>query len=175
MQDVLRVLNVHVSGCRLLVWKKVSSEPNALTVRWKRCQRDTIALSSTKAEFTAATDAGKAILYVRTILEELGLTQKDATVLHIDNNGALNMANQQQPTKRTRHIDIKQFVIQEWVERDLIFLRRITTTDNYADAFTKTLGRTLHYRHFDYIMGRIRPAYADIHTPDQFGQSITEE
>ena len=96
-------------------------------------------------------------------------------MLHIDNNGALNMANQQQPTKRTRHIDIKQFVIQEWVERDLIFLRRITTTDNYADAFTKTLGRTLHYRHFDYIMGRIRPAYADIHTPDQFGQSITEE
>ena len=130
-------------------------------VYYKSRYQDTIALSSTEAEFAAATDAGKAILYVRTIMEELGLPQKDATILHIDNNGALNMANQQQPTKRTRHIDIKQFVIQEWVERDLLYLRRVSTADNYADAFTKTLGRILHYRHFDYIMGRIRPTFAD--------------
>ena len=124
-----------------------------------------MALSSTEAEFAAATDAGKAILYVRTILSQIGIPQNDATVLHIDNNGALNMANQQQPTKRTRHIDIKHFVIQDWVERDLLFLRRITTTDNYADALTKNLGRTLHHKHFDYLMGRIRPSYADFTDP----------
>ena len=112
-----------------------------------------------------ATDAGKAILYVRTILQELGLEQENATVLNIDNNGVLNMANQQQPTKQTRHIDIKTFVIQDWVERDILYLRRITTTYNYSDALTETVGKTLHYKHFDYIMGRIRPTYADL--PDK--------
>ena len=68
----------------------------------------TIALSSTEANFVAATETGKAILYVRTILEENGLPQKNGTMLHIDNNGALNMANQQQPTKSTRHMELKQ-------------------------------------------------------------------
>ena len=144
-------------------------------IYYKSRFQPTIALSSTEAEFAAATDAGKAILYVRTILEEIGLEQKDATILHIDNNGALNMANQQQPTKRTRHMDIKHFIIQEWVERDLLYLRRVTTADNYADALTKPLGRIIHYRHFDYIMGRIRPTYAEINSPTHFGHSITED
>ena len=118
-------------------------------------------MSSTEAEFVAATETGKAILYVRTILEQLNIPQKHATILHIDNNGALNMANQQQPTKSTRHMELKQFAIQQWVERDLLYLRRITTQTNYADAMTKQLGRTKFHQHFDYIMGRLRPAYAD--------------
>jgi hypothetical protein len=129
-------------------------------VYYKSRFQPTIALSSTEAEFVAATDTGKAILYIRTILAELGMEQKDATILHIDNNGALNMANQQQPTKSTRHMELKQFAIQQWVERDLLYLKRISTDHNYADAMTKPLGRTKHHKHFDYIMGRLRPSYA---------------
>ena len=114
-------------------------------IYYKTRFQPTIALSSTEAEFSAACDAGKAILYIRSILDQLGLSQKDATTLHIDNNGALNMANQQQPTKNTRHIDIKNYAIQDWVEKDLLFLRRISSTANYADALTKPLGRILHH------------------------------
>ena len=129
-------------------------------IYYKSKYQPTIALSSTEAEFVAATETAKALLYVRTIMQEIGMTQDKATIIHIDNNGALNMANQHQPTRRTRHVDIKHFIIQEWVERDLMFLRRITTQDNYADALTKNVGWTLHHRHFDYIMGRIRPSFA---------------
>ena len=133
-------------------------------IYYKSKYQQTIALSSTEAEFVAATEAGKAILYVRSILEEIGLQQQDATVLYIDNNGALNMANQSQPTRNTRHMELKNFAIQQWVERDLIYLKRISTENNYADAMTKVLGRQKHTLHFDYIMGRIRPTYADTHT-----------
>lgn len=41
------------------------------TILYKTRYQNTIALSSTEAEFTAAEEAGKFILYVRTILEEL--------------------------------------------------------------------------------------------------------
>ncbi len=68
-----------------------------------------IAHSSTEAEFVAACDTAKIILFFRSIMEELGLPQEDATILFEDNTGALMMANTQQPTKRTRHIDIKHF------------------------------------------------------------------
>ncbi len=41
----------------------------------------------------------------------------DATKLFEDNNGALMMANAQQPTKCTRHIEIKHFTLLDWVEK----------------------------------------------------------
>jgi hypothetical protein len=129
-------------------------------IYYKSRYQPTIALSSTEAEFVVATDTGKAILYICTILHELGIQQKDATILHIYNNGALNMANQQQPTKSTRHMELKKFAIQQWVEHNLLYLKRISTDDNYADAMAKQLGRTKYYTHFDYIMGHLRPSYA---------------
>ena len=123
--------------------------------RYQECN----ALSSTEAEFTAAADAGKHILYVRSILEDIGIPQHEATVLFEDNQGALLMANAQQPTKRTRHMDTKHFVLQEWVEKDLIDMKRISTNDNYADVMTKATGRVLFYRHMNYILGKIIPQY----------------
>ena len=105
------------------------------TIYYKTKFQDTIAHSSTEAEFTAACDAGKAILYVRSILDEIGIPQNEATTLFIDNNGALLMGNAQQPTKRTRHMDIKHFSLLDWIE-------------------------LLHYRHTDYILGKSIPSYA---------------
>ena len=46
-------------------------------------------------------------------------------------------------------MEIKTFALQEWVERDLIRLKRINTTDNYSDVMTKATGRTLFYRHMN--------------------------
>ena len=130
------------------------------TIFYKTKFQETIALSSTEAEFTAACDAGKSILYIRSILDEINVPQDEATTLYIDNNGALLMANTQQPTRRTRHMDIKTFALQDWIEKDLILMKRINTADNYADALTKSMGRQLHYRHDNYILGKIIPLYA---------------
>ena len=132
------------------------------SILYKTKYQDTVALSSTEAEFAAACEAGKSILYVRSILEEINIPQPHATVLHIDNRGALLMGNAQQPTRRTKHVDIKKFALQDWIEQDLLIMRSIKTSDNSADAMTKTLGRQLHYRHFDYIMGHNIPDYTDI-------------
>ena len=129
------------------------------TILYKTKFQDTLALSSTEAEFTAAVEAGKYILYVRSILDEIGIPQDYATVLYEDNQGALLMANAQQPTKRTRHMDIKNFALQDWVKNDLIELVRISTNDNYSDVMTKATGRVLFYRHMNYVMGKILPKY----------------
>ena len=129
------------------------------SILYKTKYQDTIALSTTEAEFTAASDAGKSILYVRSILDQINLPQDKATILHIDNNGALLMGNAQQPTRRTRHMDLRKFSLIEWIKRDLILMQRISTSDNCADVLTKQTGRQLFYRHYDYIMGRVIPTY----------------
>ena len=70
----------------------------------------------------------------------------------------------QQPTHRTRHVDIKHFASTDWVERDLLIMKRINTSNNSSDAMTKAQGRQLHYRHTDYVLGKIIPAYVAAYT-----------
>ena len=121
--------------------------------------QDTIVLSSTEAEFIAAVEAGKYILYLWSILNDIGLLQHGATVLYEDNKGSLLMASSQQPTKRTRHIDIKKIVLQDWCETDIIAMKRINTKDNSSDTWTKATPRNIFYRHMEYILRKIIPEY----------------
>jgi len=119
-----------------------------------------VAQSSTEAEYYEANDAGKQSLYCRSIMWDLGIPQEAATILYEDNDGATAMANAGKPTSQTRHIDIKFYALQEWVERDLLVLKRIDTAINMADHYTKPLPRILFHRHNDYNMGRVPPAYS---------------
>jgi hypothetical protein len=128
-------------------------------VGYKTKFQPVIAHSSTEAEFIAACDTAKMILFFRSILEELGIPQQAATILFEDNTGALLIANAQQPTHRTRHIEIKHFALLDWVEQDMVTLHSISTRDNAADAMTKTLTRQLFYRHRDTYMGYRIPEY----------------
>jgi hypothetical protein len=130
------------------------------TIAYKTKLQPTVAMSSTEAEFMAASDAGKMILFIRSIMWDLGVPQQAASILYEDNDGCTAMANAQKPTSRTRHMDIRYFALSEWVERDLILLERIDTSVNEADHFTKILERTLFYRHADHIMGHILAAYS---------------
>ena len=75
------------------------------TIFYKTAFQATVALSSTEAEFIAACEAAKIILYIRSILDDINVRQESATTLYEDNQGALLMANSGQPTKRTRHMD----------------------------------------------------------------------
>ena len=133
------------------------------TVHYKTKYQDIVALSASEAEFIAAAEAGKQILYLRSVLEDIGLPQTEATTLYEDNMGALLMANAQKPTKRTKHMATRHFALQDWVNTDLIILKRINTSDNYADAMTKALPRILFYRHMEYIQGKTISPYAKRH------------
>ncbi len=69
----------------------------------------TVAGSSTEAEFMAAYDTGKMILFMRSILWDLDIPQEAATVLYEDNDACTAMGNAQKPTSCTRCIDNQIF------------------------------------------------------------------
>ena len=133
------------------------------TIAYKTKFQPTVALSSTEAEFMAACDVGRMSLFVRSILWDLDIPQEAATIAYEDNDGCTAMANAQKPTTRTRHIDIKYFVLCEWVECDLIHLERIDTSINIADHLTKPLSRILFHRHADFLLGHVPPKYSPVY------------
>ena len=134
------------------------------TIAYKTKLQPTVSLSSTEAEFMATCDAGKMLLFIRSILWDLGIPQQAATIMYEDNDACTAMANAQKPTTRTRHMDISYFALADWVEQDLMLLERVHTAINIADHMTKILDRTLFYRHVDYIMGHIPPQYSPCYT-----------
>jgi hypothetical protein len=75
-----------------------------------------IAKSSTEAEFTNMADAGKVALYLRYILEEIGIIMDKPTPNLADNQGAVRLANAHQPTRRMRHVEMKHFIILQWTD-----------------------------------------------------------
>ena len=135
---------------------------NGASIIYKTILQRTIALLSTEAEFYALADAGKATLYMRSVLHDLNITQHQPTVIYEDNRGCLKMMQALKPMKRTRHVDTKYFAILNWVQTDQLEIKKIDTSDNAADVLTKALGRILFYRHMDTILGRHIPDFSDV-------------
>jgi hypothetical protein len=74
------------------------------TVAYKCKFQPTVAGSSTEAEFMAAYDTGKMILFIRSVLWDLDIPQEAATLLYDDNDGCTAMGNAPKPTPWTRHM-----------------------------------------------------------------------
>jgi hypothetical protein len=89
--------------------------------------------------------------------------QKAATTVYEDNNGCTTMGNAQNPTARTRHIDLKYFALCEWVERDLIHLELIDTSINIADHLTKLLSQVLFHWHTNFLLDHVPPKYSPVY------------
>lgn len=75
-------------------------------IHYKTKFQNNVSHSSTEAEFIAACDTGKFTQYLRSIFEDIGIPQHEATVILEDNTGALMMANVRQPTRRTKHMEV---------------------------------------------------------------------
>ena len=106
-------------------------------VAYKSAYQKSVADSSTEAEFYALVECAKMMLYLRSVLEDLGINQTFATSIFEDNKGAIDIVCSGKPTKRVCHVDTKQFIIIDWVEIDLVDILKISTHDNSSAILTK--------------------------------------
>jgi hypothetical protein len=132
------------------------------TIAYKSKFQPTVAGSSTEAEFMAAYDTGKMILFISSVLWDLNVPQEAATILYEDNDAATAMGNAQKLMPRTCHMEIKTFSLCEWVDQDSILMERIDTNINLANHLTKGLQRALFHRHANYLLGHIPPKYSPV-------------
>ena len=99
-------------------------------------------------------------------LKELGFLQNGPTEMHIDNEAALNMINENRPTPRARHVDVQHFAIQEWRENKDIIMRHVPGVLNSSDDLTKAVSWVLHQRHARRSMGHYPGLLLDENDPN---------
>ena len=108
-------------------------------VSWASKKQASIALSSTEAEIVAASLAGAEAVYLRSLLQDLGVKQP-ATELLVDNKGAVFSAKLAGHSHgKLKHVDRRHFFIRELVEDGKLRVSFVRTDDNVADLFTKPL------------------------------------
>jgi hypothetical protein len=86
------------------------------------------------------TEIAKQLRWIRNIYEELGF-KLGPLPLCIDNQGAMFLASNPAQEGRTKHIRIPEHYIREAVELGEIKLYYVPTDLQFADIFTKNLGK----------------------------------
>ncbi|XP_073351893.1 uncharacterized protein [Aegilops tauschii subsp. strangulata] len=111
--------------------------PNLIS--WCARKQATVSRSSTEAEYKALANATAEILWVQSMLKEVGVKVKQAPCLWCDNLGATYLSANPVFHARTKHIEIDFHFVRERVAQKELDIRFIHSQDQLADGFTKAL------------------------------------
>ncbi|XP_073119684.1 secreted RxLR effector protein 161-like [Henckelia pumila] len=105
---------------------------NGGAVSWKSSKQDTVADSTTEAEYIAASDVAKEAVWMRNFIQELDVVPcaVDPVPIYCDNTGAVAQAKEPRSHHRSKHILRKFHIIREIVGRGDIIVERVASTDN---------------------------------------------
>src|SRR3989337_599258 len=122
---------------------------NGGAVDWKSSKQKTVADSTTKAEYVAASEASKQAVWIKQFLEDLGVVPSalDPVEIYCDNSGVVAQAREPSSHHKTRHIQCKYKLIRHHVEEGLVKVCKVHTDLNVSDPMTKPLSRAKHEQH----------------------------
>ena len=121
-------------------------------IAWSSKKQGRTALSTAEAEYAAATQAVKQLIWHRNLLKELDLPQERTLILLSDNQAAISISHNPKFHARTKHIDIELHFLRDHVSEGTMKMEYIPSKDNLADLFTKSLPRPRH----ELLTSRIR-------------------
>ena len=98
-----------------------------------------VSLSSTEAEIIAASMAACDIIYVRMLLELMGLACEGPTVLFVDNQGVVDLSRDPMSTTSMKHVKRRHFFVREAQAMGEILVLPVASADNVSDVLTKAL------------------------------------
>ena len=120
-------------------------------VVWRSVKQSSIADSTMEAEYIAASEAAKEAVWLKNFLSDLEVVPNidKPITLYCDNSDAVANSREPRSHKRGKHIERKYHLIREIVNRGDVTITKISTLDNLADPFTKTLSEKLFFKHIE--------------------------
>ena len=124
---------INYAGCPIAYFSRLQTE---------------IALSTTEAEYIALSTAAREVLPLRELIMELkdilNIPEAELVIrctLFEDNKGAEELAKVPKNRPRTKHIATKYHHFREHVKNGTLLVKRIETSKQLADIFTKVLSK----------------------------------
>jgi hypothetical protein len=117
---------------------------NGCAVSCKIQHQPTVALSTAEAEYMAITAASQQAIFLRQLLDSMGVKQLDSTMIFEDNQACIALNKNSLVNARSKHIEIKYHFNREKVESGEVVLKYCPSADMIADVMTKPMPAPRH-------------------------------
>ena len=124
---------------------------NGGLISWHSTKEKTVVTSTCQAEYMAQCSAAIEVVWLRSLLEELGFRYQEPITLYADNQGAIALVKDPKYHKKTKHIAVRYHYTRELVQDGLINLHWLPTDEMKADGLTKALPPTKFSRFINLI------------------------
>ncbi|CAI7919483.1 unnamed protein product [Closterium sp. NIES-53] len=114
-------------------------------VSWRSKKQNEVGLSLCETEYMAQHHGSKEVLWLRHLLEEIGVCQKEPTVILCDNESALKLAKNACLHGQTKHIRPKWHWVRRLLDKE-VRLEIVKTHQQAADILTKRLAENEHWK-----------------------------
>lgn len=114
-------------------------------ISWNSRRQQTIALSTTEAEYMALSAATQEALWLRQLHLELWPADIATPMkLYCDNQSAIKLSGSECFQPRSKHIDVRHHFVRDRVARGEIQVQYVSTNEMTADSLTKATPRQKH-------------------------------
>ena len=135
-----------VSGTRVSV--------NGAPTQWRSATQKHVTLSVTETEQAAAVTCAQDMIHQKHLLESMGLQVELPMILKIDNQGAVDLANNWSAGGRTRYVDVRQNFLRKLKENGIHLVKWIPGPTNDTDLHTKNLAAVDFEKHVAVYTGK---------------------
>ena len=135
-------------------------------ISWKSVRQDKTSLSSCEAEIRATNEASKLTVGLRNLargMTHLGrypISDADSPTDVYNDNEACVKWSHNMTMKQTRHMEMRENAVREWVQDKTLSVHHVKGTCNPSDLFTKEMKDGVHFRKLrDSFMSRSSSFY----------------
>jgi hypothetical protein len=108
-------------------------------ISWSACKQPIVSSSSTESEYKAIANSTTEIMWVQILLNDLNINSPRTTKLWCDNLGAKYLSANPVFHARTKHIEVDYHFVRERVLQKLLEIDFVSSQDQVANNFTKSL------------------------------------
>ncbi|CAI7868074.1 unnamed protein product [Closterium sp. NIES-53] len=114
-------------------------------VSWRSKKQNEVGQSSCETEYMALHHGAKEVVWMRRLLEEIGVCQKEPTVILCDNELAVKLAKNACLHGLTKHMRPKWHWVRRLLDKE-VRLEIVKTHQQAADILTKRLAESEHWK-----------------------------
>ena len=108
-------------------------------VTWRSRKQKVVSCSSAEAEYRAMAETAREMIWIKSLLTNLGITTSAPMPMHCDNQAAIFIASNATFHERTKHIETDCHYIRDKVVTGEISTPHVPSASQLADIFTKGL------------------------------------
>lgn len=110
---------------------------------WKSRKQRTVATSSNHAEIIAMSEACREIVWLRSIMMDVGLMDENnakPTILYTDSESGIHTVQSNTVSDRSKHIEVRDMYVKELIKKNIVKVVHVRSENNFSDILTKPLG-----------------------------------